>query len=120
MTKKILLIGMPGWSVEHPYYSLAYVGGIVRKAGWFPILADVNIELYQFVEDDDRKYWAFGDPSLWLTRERVLGSLSRNMRTSLSRFLRTFTTDPPLISLLSPSIAATGISLVEQCSSCGR
>ena len=52
----LLLIGMPWWTVEQPYYALAYVGGIIKKAGWKCRIEDLNIKLYRQTEEDKKKW----------------------------------------------------------------
>jgi radical SAM superfamily enzyme YgiQ (UPF0313 family) len=54
---KMLLIGMPWWSVEHPFCAVAYVGGVVKKAGWDCRIEDLNVLIFRQASDEDSKSW---------------------------------------------------------------
>lgn len=53
----LLLIHPPVWDVTKPPYTPAYVGSIVRRAGWECRVADLNIELYHLAGPSDRPEW---------------------------------------------------------------
>jgi anaerobic magnesium-protoporphyrin IX monomethyl ester cyclase len=57
MRHRLLLLGMPRWDVLYPFHALAYVAGIVRRAGWTCSIEDVNIKTYRLVSPEDRIHW---------------------------------------------------------------
>ncbi|MEW6517685.1 MAG: radical SAM protein [candidate division FCPU426 bacterium] len=54
---KFLLIQAPIWDVATPPYSLAYVAGIIRSAGWDCRVLDLNILLYRQANAADQPAW---------------------------------------------------------------
>ena len=54
---KLVLIGAPSWGVDHPFHSLVLVAGVVREADFEVNLYDFNIDFYNFVSKEDKKYW---------------------------------------------------------------
>ena len=65
LKKKILLIGMPCWSVEYPFHSLAQVAGIIKHSNWDYKIADFNVKIFHLVSDEDKKYWDEEFVTLW-------------------------------------------------------
>jgi radical SAM superfamily enzyme YgiQ (UPF0313 family) len=71
MAKKFLLIGMPGWNVNYPLLALAYLGGIIRDAGWKCKIEDLNIKVFRLVSQEDRAYWNESQWAVWYRREFI-------------------------------------------------
>ncbi|MFC1955014.1 B12-binding domain-containing radical SAM protein [Chloroflexota bacterium] len=87
MKKKILLLGMPAWSVGYPFHALAQVGGIIKNAGWESKIEDLNIKTYRSVSEDDHKYWSDDYANHWLGRdlpEKLYNKCAKQIKEWLS------------------------------------
>jgi anaerobic magnesium-protoporphyrin IX monomethyl ester cyclase len=62
----VLVIGMPCWNVDYPFYSLMVVAGIAESIGIESVIADLNIRLFNLVPDEDKAYWTKEDANNWL------------------------------------------------------
>ncbi|MCX6150718.1 MAG: radical SAM protein [Ignavibacteriales bacterium] len=81
---KMLLIGMPWWSVEQPYYALAYVGGVVKKAGWECLIEDLNVKIYREAKEEDNRNWESG--AIW-KNEKAVTELYEKYREYIEGYL---------------------------------
>lgn len=66
---KILVVGAPSWGVAFPYYSIAVVAELARNAGWEADIRDLNVEFYNHISTEEKKYWEFLHLGAWRSDE---------------------------------------------------
>ncbi|MDQ7784750.1 MAG: B12-binding domain-containing radical SAM protein [Desulfomonilaceae bacterium] len=57
MTKSVLLLGMPGWTIQSPLHSLFYVAALIRNVGWECAAVDMNVALRRLLPSNFARYW---------------------------------------------------------------
>ena len=67
--KRILVVGAPSWGVAFPYYSIAVVAELARNAGWTADIRDLNVEFYNHISTEEKKYWEFLYLGAWRSDE---------------------------------------------------
>lgn len=84
--KKMLLVAMPGWTVDYPCHALCYVAGIVKSAGWDCRQADMNIALFKLIGTEGYELWDEARFTHWHseeTAERIFSQYGRELRNIL-------------------------------------
>jgi anaerobic magnesium-protoporphyrin IX monomethyl ester cyclase len=82
-----LVIGMPCWNIDYPFYSLMVVAGIVESAGIQATIADLNIGIYNLLPTKERRFWTESDPNDWLPGGTIAENLFMRYREQITNAL---------------------------------
>jgi len=80
-----LVIGMPCWNIDYPFYSLMVVAGIVESADIRATIADLNIGTYNLLPVEERRFWTECDPNNWLPGGTIAEGLFMRHRQQITQ-----------------------------------
>lgn len=83
----IILIMCPPWDVMMPPLGIAYLESYLRKKGFYPLVLDINIDLYNRVSEKEKILWRPESYPYWFEERKFL-QLRNSWKTYLEMYTR--------------------------------
>jgi len=87
----ILLVVTPPWGVGNPHIGIAYLSSYLRKKAFIVHTYDMNIEMFNHVKQDLKKYWNVENYSQWGTEtsmSKLISILSNEIDIAIGEVLK--------------------------------
>jgi len=81
----VLLVMCPPWDTKMPPLGLAYLASALEREGFIPKIFDLNIELYNIVENCDKSLWDMSNYLKW-TKFNIHNKLYKENAKLLNQF----------------------------------